>query len=168
MCVARTKRCANHAQSEKTEKFVSLALEPVHSHASEIHSRAHCACVRVFACSRADNRPVSTLSAQLAALSHRPTQSDGVRRARVPSLLFDNKHAETISLSTIYNLGVNGYQELKKLDSRFIQFEDSIFGKTISETNREQQTKVGPLFSLCFFAFSSQRVTARRSNALTQ
>ncbi|XP_067001904.2 HEAT repeat-containing protein 1 [Anabrus simplex] len=43
------------------------------------------------------------------------------------SLLFDPKEAANFDRETVYELGLNGLEELKKLDPRFDQFENTLF-----------------------------------------
>lgn len=58
-----------------------------------------------------------------------------------PSLLFDAKEAADIDIETIYALGTNGLEELISIDSKFTEFEGSLFEENCKEFERTVQTR---------------------------
>jgi U3 small nucleolar RNA-associated protein 10 len=56
------------------------------------------------------------------------------------SLLFDFRQAANIDLETIYEIGIEGLNELTKYDERFAPYEDSLFSKDGKELERQLQT----------------------------
>ena len=85
---------------------------------------------------------MSSLQRQLAQIANRSGTKQNVRRARIPSLLFDAKKAEHIDVETIWGLGLNGFMELRKKDHRLEEFEESVFAKACLHWNRELETQV--------------------------
>lgn len=84
---------------------------------------------------------MSVLQQQLARLSGQAA-SGADKSIRVPTLLFDLKKAQHIDSDAIFNLGNNGFLELKKLEPRLSEFESSLFNKSATFVNRELETKV--------------------------
>ncbi|GLH02313.1 Uncharacterized protein GBIM_08366 [Gryllus bimaculatus] len=57
------------------------------------------------------------------------------------SILFDPKEAASFDRETFFELGVNGLEELKKLNMRFDQFEDTLFDVSSKDLQRAVQSK---------------------------
>lgn len=58
-----------------------------------------------------------------------------------PSFLFDAKKAADLDIDTIFSLGISGLAELKALDSRFENFEETLFSERLKGFDRALQTK---------------------------
>jgi hypothetical protein len=84
---------------------------------------------------------MSVLQQQLARLSGQ-TAPGADRKIKVPTLLFDLKKARHIDSDAIFNLGNNGFLELKRLEPRLNEFEGELFNKSSTFANRELETKV--------------------------
>lgn len=56
------------------------------------------------------------------------------------SLLFDGKQAADMDVETFYSLGLNGLEELIRIDSTFSQFEITLFQESCKEFERSVQT----------------------------
>ena len=86
---------------------------------------------------------MSTLSNQLQKIGlNNPFKQALQQQRQRPSLLFDGKHAADLDLDTIYALGVNGLLELKTLDARFGQFEQTLFAEAMKAYDRAQKVRI--------------------------
>lgn len=91
---------------------------------------------------------MSQLAAQLQILSagEQGAQTKVVKDTRFktarPSFLFDSKTAANTDNQTIYDLGLNGFAELKRMDERFGAFEETLFENTgnVHGFDRDGQT----------------------------
>ena len=69
----------------------------------------------------------SSLQAQLQArASRRAVSTPRLVKSR-PSFLFNSRQAADLDSETVYNIGMNGFQELQQLDGRFSMFEKTLF-----------------------------------------
>jgi len=80
----------------------------------------------------------TALQQQLQAFAARSAKSAKVRNA---TIVFDPKDVDHIDTATIFNLGLNGFVELKTKDGRFAEFEKELFSQTSATLNRETLTK---------------------------
>lgn len=62
------------------------------------------------------------------------------KKAHSKSLLFDAHHAATQSYETLFQICYEGWQELCRLDSRFIGFAGSLFSEQSKQEDRTQMT----------------------------
>uniref|UniRef100_A0A6P7H5J5 HEAT repeat-containing protein 1 n=1 Tax=Diabrotica virgifera virgifera TaxID=50390 RepID=A0A6P7H5J5_DIAVI len=69
-----------------------------------------------------------------------PQTSVLTRDKKRPSLLFDQKEAATLSRETIYQIGLEGLEELVQKNELFAQFEDTLFHLTSKQFERSVQT----------------------------
>ena len=77
----------------------------------------------------------SALASQLQVVAAGRPQEERLRGKA--SLLYDIRDAGDIDLQTIYSVGLQGFNELTRLDGRFEQFSKSLFSRAASEENRE-------------------------------
>lgn len=80
----------------------------------------------------------TSLSRQLANLAVRPP---GSVVAEKPSLLFPINEAKKVDDETIYNIAIEGFEELRKLDERFSPFSETLFSADSVKSNRESHNK---------------------------
>ncbi|MCJ1284859.1 snoRNA-binding rRNA-processing protein utp10 [Xylographa opegraphella] len=78
--------------------------------------------------------------AQIAAKSTNPLDLKAQKRAHSKSLLFDQNVAASQDFDTIYQICIEGYQELCQMDKRFINFARSIFSEQSKTQERSQMT----------------------------
>ena len=86
----------------------------------------------------------SSLAAQLAKIAASSTNSldlKAQKKAHSHSLLFDSRHAATQDFDTIYQICVEGFQELCQIDGRFLAFSRSIFSEQSKREDRTQMTE---------------------------
>lgn len=62
------------------------------------------------------------------------------RDKKRPSLLFDPKEAANLSKETVYQIGIDGLEELRNRDPVFAQFENTLFHITSKEFERSVET----------------------------
>ncbi len=85
----------------------------------------------------------TTLAAQLAEIRASTTNSldlKAQKKAHSQSLLFEARVATTQDFDTIYQICYEGFQELCKLDARFIGFANNIFSEQSKQEDRTQMT----------------------------
>ncbi len=85
----------------------------------------------------------TTLAAQLAEIRASTTNSldlKAQKKAHSQSLLFEARVAATQDFDTIYQICYEGFQELCKLDARFIGFANNIFSEQSKQEDRTQMT----------------------------
>jgi U3 small nucleolar RNA-associated protein 10 len=85
----------------------------------------------------------TTLAAQLAeirASTTNPLDLKAQKKAHSQSLLFEARVATTQDFDTIYQICYEGFQELCKLDARFIGFANNIFSEQSKQEDRTQMT----------------------------
>lgn len=83
------------------------------------------------------------LAAQLAKIRASTTNSldlKAQKKAHSQSLLFEARVAATQDFDTIYQICYEGFQELCKLDARFIGFANNIFSEQSKQEDRTQMT----------------------------
>lgn len=83
----------------------------------------------------------SSLSAQLSRIAAKSTHELDLKSQRIShsqSLIFDYKIAGTQDFDTIYDICYEGFRELCSLDSRFEEFERSIFSEQSKSEDRLQ------------------------------
>lgn len=78
--------------------------------------------------------------AAIAATSSHELDSKAQKTAHSHSLLFEPKIAATQSFDTIYQLCVEGFEELCNIDTRFSRFASNIFSIHSKKEDREQMT----------------------------
>ncbi|PVU91069.1 hypothetical protein BB561_004574 [Smittium simulii] len=61
--------------------------------------------------------------------------------AQRASYLFDSKRAADLSVEDIYEIGIDGFNQLVQLDPAFFQFSDSLFSAKSKHVDRLHQTK---------------------------
>src|SRR5690348_10044645 len=83
---------------------------------------------------------MSSLQQQLQKLRLQPANVDHSKTKRI-SFLFESAQAIQLDLDTIYTLGIEGLNELTKLDARFGDFYDNLFSQPAKELERQLQTK---------------------------
>ncbi|KAK9810295.1 hypothetical protein WJX72_008160 [[Myrmecia] bisecta] len=83
----------------------------------------------------------SALQQQLQQVSAAWGDAAAKRKKGRPSLLYDPLEAADIDVQTIHQVGSEGLRDLRKMDSRFGHFADSLFGSASVKLNREKQTK---------------------------
>ena len=84
------------------------------------------------------------LSTQLAHIRARSTNSldlKAQRRAHSQSLLFDTDVAATQDFDTIYQICIQGFEDLCRLDTRYSVFSQSLFSEQSKHEDRTQLTK---------------------------
>src|SRR5687768_2900270 len=57
------------------------------------------------------------------------------------SFLFSKEERSKMKISELYQIGLEGLKELIHIDSRFIEFETSLFNESSINFNRELQTQ---------------------------
>lgn len=85
----------------------------------------------------------TSLSRQLAGIAATSTKQLDLRsqrQAHSQSLLFNPKVAAVQDFDTIYHHCIAGFQELCRLDSRFIPFSNTIFSESAKSRDRGQLT----------------------------
>lgn len=85
----------------------------------------------------------TVLAVQLAKIKAKSSNSldlKAQKKAHSKSLLFDPEIAAAQDFDTIYQLCLEGYQELCSLDKRFIAFSRSIFSEQSKKEDRMQMT----------------------------
>ncbi|MCJ1435688.1 snoRNA-binding rRNA-processing protein utp10 [Xylographa pallens] len=83
---------------------------------------------------------LATQLAQIAARSTNPLDLKAQKRAHSKSLLFDQNVAASQDFDTIYQICLEGYQELCQMDKRFVGFARSIFSEQSKTEERTQMT----------------------------
>lgn len=87
----------------------------------------------------------TALTAQLAKIrgqNANPLDLKAQRKAHSQSILFNPSHARDQDFETIYQICLEGFEELCQLDSRFGQFAGSIFSEQSKAQDRSQLTKL--------------------------
>jgi U3 small nucleolar RNA-associated protein 10 len=88
---------------------------------------------------------VSSLATQLAQGSSLNaafiTERTSGKRKTTQSYLFTGRDAAKYDLDTVYALAANGLLQLRSLDGRLSNFEESLFSSRARETDRTLQTK---------------------------
>lgn len=82
---------------------------------------------------------MSSLARQLASIASLDSSRLGASSkvsATQPSYLFTPTEAAQHDLETIHSLGLNGFEELKELDSTLADFEDELFGEGSKQVDR--------------------------------
>lgn len=85
----------------------------------------------------------SSLAAQLSQISANAKHELDLKSQRIShsqSLIFDYKVAGSQDFDTIYDICYDGFRELCSLDSRFEQFERTIFSEQSKAEDRTQMT----------------------------
>ena len=85
----------------------------------------------------------TTLSAQLARIATSSTNSldlKAQKKAHSQSLIFDQRVAASQDFDTIYQICIEGYQEICQIDARFLGFARSIFSEQSKREERTQMT----------------------------
>jgi U3 small nucleolar RNA-associated protein 10 len=85
----------------------------------------------------------TALAAQLAQIDARsanPLDLKAQRRAHSQSLIFDKPAAASQDFDTIYQLCVEGFSDLCRIDPRFLEFSGSIFSSQSRLEDRTQMT----------------------------
>ncbi|MCJ1402119.1 snoRNA-binding rRNA-processing protein utp10 [Xylographa trunciseda] len=83
---------------------------------------------------------LATQLSQIAARSTDPLNLKAQKRSHSKSLLFDQNVAASQDFDTIYQICLEGYQELCQMDKRFIGFSRSIFSEQSKREERTQMT----------------------------
>ncbi len=85
----------------------------------------------------------TALAAQLAQIrsqSSNPLDLKAQRKAHSQSLLFEPQVASTQDFDTIYHLCHDGFEDLCRLDPRFLDFAGSLFSEQSKSQDRPQMT----------------------------
>ncbi len=85
----------------------------------------------------------TVLAAQLAKIrtnTINPLDLKAQKKAHSQSLLFEARVAATQDFDTIYQICYEGFQELCRLDARFIGFANNIFSEQSKQQDRTQMT----------------------------
>ena len=85
----------------------------------------------------------TVLAAQLAKIranTINPLNLKAQKRAHSQSLLFEARIAVTQDFDTVYQLCYEGFQELCRLDARFIGFANNVFTEQSKQQDRTQMT----------------------------
>lgn len=83
----------------------------------------------------------TSLAAQLSQIAAKSTHQLDLKKQRIShsqSLIFDRKVASTQDFDTIYDICHDGFLELCSLDSRFEEFERSIFSEQSKAEDRTE------------------------------
>ena len=83
----------------------------------------------------------TSLAAQLSPIAAKSTHQLDLKKQRIShsqSLIFDRKVASTQDFDTIYDICHDGFLELCSLDSRFEEFERSIFSEQSKAEDRTE------------------------------
>ena len=83
---------------------------------------------------------LATQLAVIAAHSSNPLDLKAQKKAHSQSLLFDRSVAASQDFNTIYQLCVEGFQELCQMDKKFLGFSRSIFSEQSKREDRSQMT----------------------------
>ncbi|KAL8954084.1 MAG: hypothetical protein Q9183_007295, partial [Haloplaca sp. 2 TL-2023] len=86
----------------------------------------------------------TSLAAQLAQIRAHSTNAldlKAQKKAHSKSLLFDERHAATQDFDTLFQICVEGYQELCRLDPRFLEFAGNLFSEQSKQEDRTQMTE---------------------------
>ena len=86
---------------------------------------------------------MTSLQKQLARIASSSTHEldlKAQKSAYSKSLIFEPSVAATQSLDTLYQICIEGFEELRTLDIRFSRFERSIFGQQSKKEDRELMT----------------------------
>lgn len=78
--------------------------------------------------------------ASIAASSSHELDTKALRAAHAQSLLFEPKVAATQSFDTLYQLCVEGFEELCDMDARFVKYGVNLFSIHSKKEDREQMT----------------------------
>lgn len=62
------------------------------------------------------------------------------RHGRV-SFLFSSREAGDMDMHTVHRIGRDGFQELCRVDARFLPYDEPLFGDAARDLNRELQTE---------------------------
>jgi U3 small nucleolar RNA-associated protein 10 len=79
--------------------------------------------------------------AQVAATSTNPLDLKAQSKAHGKSLLFEPSEASKQDFDTLYQLCVEGFDELCQKDSRFLAFKNNLFSDQSKSEDRAQMTK---------------------------
>lgn len=79
--------------------------------------------------------------AQIAANSSNSLDLKAQKKAHSQSLLFDSRQASTQDFDIIYQICLEGFQELCQIDGRFRSFSRSIFSEQSKREDRAQMTE---------------------------
>ncbi len=85
----------------------------------------------------------TTLASQLAQIRVQSTNAldlKAQKKAHSKSLLFDAHHAATQDFDTLFQLCNEGYQEICRLDQRFLSFAGNLFSDQSKQEDRTQMT----------------------------
>ncbi|KAG7163696.1 HEAT repeat-containing protein 1-like [Homarus americanus] len=82
----------------------------------------------------------TSLATQLEKLKTPQTSILDEKRIR-RSILFDSSEAAKYGRDILYEIGVSGFDELAEINSKFLQFKESLFGKTSKEFQRAVEDK---------------------------
>ncbi|KAL8867073.1 MAG: hypothetical protein Q9174_005898, partial [Haloplaca sp. 1 TL-2023] len=86
----------------------------------------------------------TSLAAQLAQIRAHSTNAldlKAQKKAHSKSLLFDERHAVTQDFDTLFQICVEGFQELCRLDPRFLEFAGNLFSQQSKQEDRTQMTE---------------------------
>ncbi|KAL4778331.1 hypothetical protein BJX76DRAFT_343513 [Aspergillus varians] len=86
---------------------------------------------------------MASLAAQLSQIAANSTNQFNLKAQRVAhsqSLIFDKKVAGSQDFDTLYDICYDGFREICQLDSRFAQFERSIFSEQSKSQDRKEMT----------------------------
>ena len=83
---------------------------------------------------------LATQLAKVAANSSNSLDLKAQKKAHSQSLIFDPPVAATQDFDTVYQICLEGYQELCQLDGRFLNFARSIFSEQSKKEERSQMT----------------------------
>lgn len=78
--------------------------------------------------------------AQIRAQSTNPLDLKAQKKAHSQSLLFDTRVAATQDFDSVYQLCLEGFEELCRLDSRFYGFASNVFSEQSKQEDRTQMT----------------------------
>ncbi len=85
----------------------------------------------------------TALVAQLAKVRAQSTNALDLKarkKAHSESLLFDSRHAAAQDFETVYQICIEGFEELCRLDSRFAPFVSNLFSEQSKGEDRTQMT----------------------------
>jgi len=88
---------------------------------------------------------MSTLSKQLAAIAASSSHQLNLKAQRVAhgkSLLFDSKIAVSQDFDTLYQICLEGWEDLCQIDNRFLVFGNNLFSEHSKDQERGQMTAV--------------------------
>lgn len=84
--------------------------------------------------------PLAAQLAQIRANTTNPLDLKAQKKAHSQSLLFDPPIAANQSFDTLYQICYEGFQDLCRLDSRFVGFSKTIFSEQSRQEDRTQMT----------------------------